>query len=425
MRTPAKTKAAAVGKADLLTAKEACDLLAIKPATLYSYVSRGLIKPVKQADRRTSLFWHDEVKGMQVRSSARGGHGPVAATAMRWGPPVLTTGITEITDAGPRYRGHLATDLVRHPGAFENVAELLWSGVLPDSRHTWHIEPMHMDLQRALDGMGVKGDDSIRMMRVFAIAATALGGGTLVDELRSGSITRFSRQMLFAFAGCCGLLGPTARFVQPQGELPLAAHILRALGAPVDDPAVHAVNAAMIVGADHELSSATFAARVAASAGSGLHASVVAALATHRGSHLAGAGDMAEDLIRGIHSMAQLKTRIGEAEKRRERLHGFQLQLYPDGDPRARFLIELTKATAPQSKQADFAYRFIENVRDQLGLQPNIAVGMVTLSLAWGMPERAASAIWGIGRTSGWIAHVLEQRLAGFVLRPRGQFQLR
>jgi citrate synthase len=134
---------------------------------------------------------------------------------------------------------------------------------------------------------------------------------------------------------------------------------------------------------------------------------------------------MAEDLIRGINSMARLKSRIGEAEKRRERLPGFLLQLYPDGDPRARILIERTKATAPQSKQADFAYRFIENVRDQLGLQPNIAVGMVTLSLAWGMPEGAASAIWGIGRTSGWIAHVLEQRLAGFVLRPRGQFQLR
>jgi len=287
----------------------------------------------------------------------------------------------------------------------------------------WPAEAPHFDIQRALTGMGVQPDENIRMMRVFAIAATALGGGSLSEELRSGSMTRFSRQMLFAFAGCCGVLGPQARFVQPTGEQPLARHILQALGAESSPRLEHAVNAALILGADHELSSATFAARIAASVGSGLHACVVAALATQRGSRLAGGGDLAEDLIRGIQSVADLQARVEEADRRGVRLPGFALPLYPQGDPRAKQLIALAQADAPSSKQADLAYRFLETVRDQLGLHPNIEIGLVVLSMAWGLPERAASGIWGIGRTAGWIAHVREQRLAGFTMRPRGQFQ--
>lgn len=408
-----------------MSALEACELLGIKAATLYTYVSRGLLQPVRQANKKANRYWRAEVERMQARSSARQGHGPVAAAAMRWGQPVMLTSITEITAEGPRYRGHLASDLARHPGDFENVAELLWSGVLPDSHHLWPVEAPHADLWIALRGMGVQCDDSIRMMRVFAIAATALGGGSLAEELRSGSITRLSRQMLFAFASCCGLLGPARRPVLLSGEQPLAQHMLQALGVDTTPAALSAVNAALILGADHELSSATFAARIAASVGSGLHACVVAALATQRGSLLAGGGDLAEDLIRGITSMEQLKTRVAEADRRRERLPGFGLPLYPDGDPRARALIALSQATAPASRQADFAYCFVEAVGTQLGLHPNIEMGLVVLSLAWGMPMRSASAIWGVGRTAGWIAHVLEQRLAGFSLRPRGMFQAR
>jgi len=55
-------------------------------------------------------------------------------------------------------------------------------------------------------------------------------------------------------------------------------------------------------------------------------------------------------------------------------------------------------------------------------LRPSIEVGLVALSAALGLPERSASALWTLGRTAGWIAHVMEQRLAGFVLRPRAKY---
>lgn len=134
---------------DLLSAQEACEVLGIKPATLYTYVSRGLLKPIRQANSNSNRYRRAELENLQVRSSSHGGYGAAAAMAMRWGQPVLNTSITEITPQGPCYRGHLFEDLIRHPGVFENVAELLWSGVLPDDPHAWDVTPMRTDVQRA------------------------------------------------------------------------------------------------------------------------------------------------------------------------------------------------------------------------------------------------------------------------------------
>jgi citrate synthase len=410
-------------RSDLLTAQEASRLLGVKQATLYTYVSRGWLHPVKHPGRKGNRYLREEVESLKVRSTVRQGHGAVAAAAMRWGQPVIDTTITQIDDQGPRYRGHLASDLVLDPGAFENVAELLWSGVLTDTPQIWPVETHPVDLGSALQALLQQGARNPRMMRVFSMVAIALGGGTLAEELRTGSIERLSRQMLFGFAGACGILGPQLRFTMPQGERPIAQHILLSMGVTPTAQAEHAVNAALILGADHELSSGTFSARIAASTGSTLYASIVAALATQQGATLAGGADAAEDLIAGIDSVSDLEHWIASAELRRQRMVGFGLPIYPQCDPRARQLIELAQQTAPGSKRADLAYRFVESVSRQLGLHPNIEMGLVVLCIAWGLPARSPCALWGIGRSAGWIAHVMEQRLAGFTIRPRGLYQ--
>lgn len=410
---------------ELLNVKEACEILGVKPATLYTYASRGKLHPAGQSGARGSLYLRQDVLNLRARSESRMGHGAVAANAMRWGQPVINTGITEITPQGPSYRGYLAIELARHPGAFEGVAELLWSGVLPNGRHTWPVEKMDINVQAALDGMHIERMPSLRMMRVLAIAATAMGGGTLAEELRSGSIIRYSRQLIFAFVGCCGILGVNKRFFEPVGEQPIAAHIVDAMGLSKDSSLVDAINAALIVGADHELSPSTFSARIAASVGAGLHACVVAALATQVGSALGGGCDQVDQLLRSFMSNAQIRSRVGEAERYRERLPGFALPLYPEGDPRAVLLIDIAKKLPKQTRQSELAFRFIEDVQSRLGIHPNIEVGLAMLCLAGGLPERSASALWGVGRSAGWIAHVLEQRLAGFVLRPRGSYSAR
>src|SRR3954469_15573655 len=86
---------------------------------------------------RPRLYALADLERLRTRRDARAGHGAVAAGALRWGEPVLDSAITAITPRGPAYRGRLAVELAASGALFENVAELLWSGYLPDSPVTW------------------------------------------------------------------------------------------------------------------------------------------------------------------------------------------------------------------------------------------------------------------------------------------------
>ncbi|MGC7477987.1 citrate synthase, partial [Pandoraea pneumonica] len=79
-------------------------LLDIKPATLYAYVSRGLIRARPHEDGRKSLYLRRDVERLATRKRGRAPTGAVAESTMRFGDPVLHSAITQITPHGPRYR---------------------------------------------------------------------------------------------------------------------------------------------------------------------------------------------------------------------------------------------------------------------------------------------------------------------------------
>ena len=112
---------------DYASATEAMRLLNVKSQTLYAYVSRGWIHSLAQKGLKEKLYLRDDLTRVAMRSLARSGHGPVAASAMNWGEPIFPTAITEISAQGPVYRGCLAADLVDSGMSFEAVSELLWT----------------------------------------------------------------------------------------------------------------------------------------------------------------------------------------------------------------------------------------------------------------------------------------------------------
>ncbi len=94
---------------EYITAAEAARLLRIKPQTLYTYVSRGLIRSVAQLDDKRRLYHREDIENARARGATRRGQGAAAEGAMRWGgQPVIDTTITEITPEGPRYLKRLA-----------------------------------------------------------------------------------------------------------------------------------------------------------------------------------------------------------------------------------------------------------------------------------------------------------------------------
>ena len=107
----------------MLTTEEAARRLGVKPATIYAYVSRGLLTSERNADGKGSLFTESEVEAFAA------GRRRQPATAPGESPPIHT-GITLIKDGALYYRGQDATELARTT-AFESVATLLWTGALP------------------------------------------------------------------------------------------------------------------------------------------------------------------------------------------------------------------------------------------------------------------------------------------------------
>ena len=107
---------------EFLTAAQAAQRLGVKPATLYAYVSRGVLRRDRAADGRGSLFDSEEVERLARRGRPRRPAGAADIT--------VESAITEITADPLRYRGHDVTRLAV-TRTFEEVAELLWTGEFP------------------------------------------------------------------------------------------------------------------------------------------------------------------------------------------------------------------------------------------------------------------------------------------------------
>ena len=407
---------------DYVTAPEAIALLGIKPQTLYTYVSRGLIRSVNQPQRKQKLYYREDIDKVRAQGEARQGQGMPAATALRWGHPVITTAVTEITPEGPRYRGRLALDLARQGCSFEAAAELLWSGVLHHDPLVWDCEPLPASFGRAMDGAALQ-PTPLPLLRINALATSMLGAAEGAgSEIRRGTTIPAARQLIQTLTGCLGYLGQKPRFRMPPQSAPIAATAMHLLNPKAGSDKIAALNAALVLCADHELSSSTFAARVAASTGAELRACILAAIGTHSGASLGGGCDRAEDLLRTTRSRAEMRQRLAALEQSGSRVPGFNLPVYPKGDPRARHLLTMAQDFAKRGERAQLIYQFIEEAEGTLHLRPSIEVGLVALCAALNLPERSAGALWALGRTAGWIAHVMEQRLAGHLLRPRARY---
>lgn len=165
---------------DYVSAGEAMQMLGIRRQTLYAYVSRELIASIGQPNRKDRLYLRADVERMGIRSLARTGHGALAASAMNWGNPIVPTTITEITPQGPRYRGHLATELAAARMPIEAVAELLWTGVIGDASLRWPVEKPSVELLRVTDSMASSGAID-QLPEIFGLVALQLGVGSGIE----------------------------------------------------------------------------------------------------------------------------------------------------------------------------------------------------------------------------------------------------
>jgi citrate synthase len=385
-----------------LSAAEAAARLGVKPATLYAYVSRGLLGRERSPGRRTSTFDPEEVERLTRGRSGRRGRRPAGELAVE-------SALTAIEGGALWYRGRSVTELAA-TRTFEEVAEWLWRGRFPGPTR-WRAGPAGLAAGRRAQAALPEG--ALPLERLQVIAAALAAGDDLRLELHPDAVTATGRALVAGLAGCLPRLGPP-----PPPDAGIAAHLWSCLSPLDPEPALLAVlDAALVLLADHELAASTVAARVAASVRADPYAVAAAGLATLSGSLHGGASLGVEALLAEVgrsgltprQARARAGRVLGERLRRGERLRGFGHPLYPDGDPRAAYLLARLRRAAGGSPRLAAVGSLLDATRRRGLPPPNVDLALAALGHVAQMTRGAGEAIFAVARVAGWLAHAIEQ----------------
>jgi citrate synthase len=372
----------------MLESAEAARRLGVKLPTLYAYVSRGLLVSHPAPDGRRSVFAAEDIEALAKRS--RGGRSTETRLA------TVTTSTTQLREDGPVYRGTPATVLATTV-PYEEAAELLWRGD-PAGPTPW--EPVALEPPPTLGA-----SDRLRWAVVMAGA-----GDPLRSDLRPASVVAVARRlvatMVAVLPGPPGG-GPPLELDGKVWENTVAGALTARLAPDPDTELVRAVNAALILLADHELATSTVAVRVAASTRADLYDAVLAGLGVVAGPLHGGASQLAYGLVRDAEELGAERA-LDETLRWQHRLPGFGHSVYTGDDPRFTVLRGLVNDLWPaQRRQVLDALLALAAERSIPG--PNVDLGLGALMRAAGMAEDGGRTIFTIARVAGWTAHYLEE----------------
>jgi citrate synthase len=393
-------------------AAEAAERLGIKPASLYAYVSRGVLARRQQPGGRGSLYNAAEIATLARKGRPR--RSPQGAEL------VIETAVTEITAGRLRYRGRNVMELAV-TRSFEEVALLLWGGDPDSEAGGWQATPSALAV-----GRGAQAALPPRLLpleRLQVIVPALAATDPLRLQLDPPAVIAAGRALIAGLVDCLPPAGdgPAAGPGSAPGSI--AARLTRALS-PARPPAGldELVQTALVLLADHELAASTLAARVAASVRADPYAVVATGLGAVGGALHGGASLAAETLLGLAASAADVPRVVGDLLRRGEQLTGFGHFAYPAGDPRSVLLMAKIEEYAPASPRLAAAAAVIAEVRRRALPEPNVDFALAALTSVAGLAPGSGEAIFAVARAAGWIAHALEEYARHAPIRPRGVY---
>jgi len=396
--------------AEWIGAAEAAQRLGIKQASLYSYVSRGVLTPRRGNDGRASLFDAAEIAGLARHGRPRRAQGAAEL--------VIRTSLTEISGDRLRYRGHDAIALATQR-SFEDVAGLLWTGSFgdPAAAAPWQATREAVAAGSAAQAALPPGTYPLERLQVIvpALAVT----DRLRLQLDRPAVIAAARGLIAGMVDCL----PSAGFAAEDSRASIAARLATKLcPRPPSAGLTGALRAALVLLADHELAASTLAARVAASVRADPYAVVGTGLGAMSGALHGGAALGAEVMLVSADRPADAPHVVGELLRRGERIPGFGHFVYQTGDPRAVLLLDLIRQAAPDSGRLAVAEAVLAEARRRALPAPNIEFALAVLATVAGMSPGSGEAVFATARTAGWLAHALEEYARATPIRPRGVY---
>lgn len=398
-----------------LSAEEAAAALGISRATLYAYVSRGLIRSQPTPGRpRVRRYSAEDVARLQAQQEQRRAPERAAATALAWGAPVLESRLTLITPQGLYYRGHDAIALARRC-SIEQVAALLWSGELPARRAAAFAT--HPGIASLLGRAGALLEGLSPLARFQAALPLAAAQDESGYDLRPAAVIRTGARAIQLLAALLG--DPSAPPEDIAGGV--ATQLQRRL-APADPHAAALLDMALVLCADHELNVSAFTARCVASAAAPPYAVISAGLAAIEGVRHGGQTARTTALLHEVGQPSHARQVLTDRLRRGDPIPGFGHRLYPAGDPRARALLQQIAASYGGAAAVTLGQAIAEVTQELLGERPNIDFALAVLAATLQSPPGTAVALFALGRVVGWVAHAIEEYGQERLIRPRASY---
>jgi 2-methylcitrate synthase len=326
------------------------------------------------------------------------------------------------------YRGIDIHDLARK-SSFEEVCFLLWEGRLPrrDELESVRAEigrnrtlpPEVLKLLRRLAGRPVP----IHHLRT-AVSALSATDPDARDSSPNGNrrkAVRLTGQMATIVAAL-HRLRQGRPLIPPDPGRTHADDLLRMLnGETARSAAVQALDTALVLRADHELSTSTLAARSTAATRADIHATITAALAAAGGPLHGGASERVLQMLFEIGSPERAEEWLTERLARAEGIVGFGHRIYRTEDPRATHVREMSRRIGESlgdSLWYDLSRRIEQVVKEAKGLKCNADFYSASLYHLLGFPPDLFAPLFAVSRIAGWTAHVLEQYARSRLIRP-------
>ncbi len=372
-----------------ITTSEAAQRLGVKRATLYAYVSRGLIRSVRRPGQQESLFERVEVDALASTARPAGAAQPL----LRFRG--VATAVSSQTDGELLYRGVPLAELV-HGLGFAGVAALVLG-----------CEPNELEGPRPTPPQLGATIQTFPLERRLPVAMQLLAASDpLAVDVAPATVRRTAAQSVLEAVRALGPDGRSASTDEGLDGLPalLLGSLSHGSAARADD--IELVRVLLVALLDHGLTASTVAARVAASTRAGVHDCLCAAYAAMAGP-LHGAAPIAARAL--LDDPAAPSLAVATALRAHGQIPGFGHFLYADGDPRAQVVLDTLWRRRGTSRLRRRVQALCTVVGEHSGVRPNIDLATAAALSALGLPAVSGEVVFQVARSFGVVAHVIEE----------------
>lgn len=331
------------------------------------------------------------------------------------------------------YRGYDIKDVARNLG-FEETAYLLWSGNRPGPselsefdgrlRAVRNVPDYVLDVLRELG----PNSDPVSTMRAGISVWAAIHEAT--DSDGASDPTTVARHLTAKMATMLAAIHRIRQgkdVVAPSGDLHHAENMLYMLhGREPKGTEAAALEAVLVLYAEHELNASTFAARVTVGTQADPYSAVVAAISALKGPLHGGAAGDVMDMLFDVGDPEKAHEWVSATFAAKRKIPGFGHRVYRVEDPRATYLREMALKLAKETgdrRWIDTARSVDNAVKEFKPLNANVDYFTAPVLYSLGFPQQLFTSLIASARIAGWMAHIAEQYADNRLIRPRAVYR--